>query len=408
MKNLVNDSQTSSYSDEAYDYVIVGGGMVAGNAVKGIREQDKEGKILVLSADNDVPYERPALTKKLWTDEDFTEDQISIGAEEESALTLKLETIVSSIDRENKKVHLEDGSKVGYKKLLLATGGEPTVIDGPKDEHVIAFREWSDYRKLRQFSGEDQHVLILGGGYIGSELAAALIQNQTKVTLIYPEETLGDKQFPDEIASEYEGAFREAGVKLLSGKRAESYSKQDDKLVVHLEDGTEVTGDTLVIGLGVSPRLSLAEESGLDVDEGVLVNEYLQTSDDSIWAAGDIASYPDRILGRNRIEHVDHARNSGETAGKIMAGSNEPYDHTPYFYSVIFSISWEAIGTLDPSLTVRFDRRKDGKIVFYLDDNQLVGVLVWNVEVDLDDVRDALKNPPSDPNDLIGLIPEKE
>lgn len=404
MEKQSNDLQTN----KEYDYVIIGGGMVAGNAVKGIREQDKEGNILVLSADRDVPYERPALSKKLWTDEEFTEDEITIGAEEEPAVTFAFETVVSSIDRENHSVHLENGSDVTYKKLLLATGGEPATIDGPEDDHVIAFRSWNDYRKLREFSGKNQHIVIVGGGYIGSELAAALIQNQTKVTLIYPEEILGDKQFPEEIAIEYENAFREAGVELLNDKKAESYDRKEDKLVISLDDGSEVTADTLLIGLGVSPRLSLAEESGLKVDEGVVVNEYLQTSDNTIWAAGDIASYPDPILGRNRIEHVDHARNSGETAGKIMAGSTEPYTHTPYFYSVIFSISWEAIGTLDPSLTLLFDRRDSGKIVYYLDQDRPVGVLLWNVETDLDDVREVLKNPPSDPNDLIGFISEKE
>lgn len=408
MEHRLDEKKDTPRFDQTYDYVIIGGGMVAGNAVKGIREEDKDGTIAIFSADKDVPYERPALTKKLWTDKDFTEDQISIKAEDEESITIELETLVTAIDRDRQTIQLKDGRKIGYKSLLLATGGEPATIDGPEDDHVIVFRDWVDYRALRRFSGQGQHALIVGGGYIGAELAAALIQNQTQVTLIYPDEILGSSQFPTEIAKEYEDSFRQAGVTLLNGRRAESYTKENGQLVLYLDDGTKVNGDTIVIGLGVSPRLSLAEASGLKVNDGVIVDEHLRTSDPSIWAAGDIASYPDKILGRTRIEHVDHARSSGEAVGKAMAGSQETYTHTPYFYSVIFSISWKAIGTLDPSLTTLIDATEDGKVVYYLDNNRLVGILLWNVEPDLDEVRRILSDPPSDPEKLPGSIRSKQ
>lgn len=393
----------------AYDYLIIGGGMVADTAARGIRERDLFGSIGILSADSDEPYTRPALTKKLWTDSTFTQDQVALNTTKElKGVTLKFNTTVTAIERENHRVQLKDGTSIRYKKLLLATGGEPTKIDGPDDEHVIVFREWSDYRRLRNFSGNNQHVVVVGGGYIGAELAAGLIQNNTKVTLIYPDKVLGSSQFPAELAKEYEDSFREAGVNLLNNKRAESYTKEDGKLSLQLDDGSTVQGDTIVIGLGVTPRVSLAEQSGLKVDDGVYVDEQLRTTDPDIWAAGDIAFYPDKILGRTRIEHVDHARKSGEAAGKAMAESGEAYTYTPYFYSVVFSISWKAIGTLDPSLNTIIDAVDGGKVVYYLEDDLPVGILTWNVEPDLDSVRAILSDPPTNPQSLKGMIRSKE
>ncbi|WP_277630913.1 NAD(P)/FAD-dependent oxidoreductase [Atopococcus tabaci] len=393
---------------EQYDYLIIGGGVVAGHAAEGIREIDQTGSIGILSADRDEPYTRPALSKKIWRDSEFTQEDLSFDTAEKTGAVVLLDTIVTAIDRENRTVQLQDGSSVGYKKLLLATGGEPAVIDGPEDEHVIAFRSQEDYRRLRIFSGSDKQVLIVGGSYIGTELAASLTETDTNVTLIYPQERLMGDSFPEELSQEYEKSFKEAGVELVPGKKAESYTTEDGKLVLQLDDGTTLEGDTLVLGLGVTPRTSLAEEAGLEVEEGVVADENLRTSDPDIFVAGDIVSYPDPILGRNRIEHVDHARKSGTTAGKNMAGAEEPYDYTPYFYSVVFSISWKAIGKMDSSLDTLIDEVDDGKVVYYLEDNKPVGVLAWNIEPDLDEIRELLKNPPSNPNELKGKIRSTE
>ncbi|VDG24608.1 NAD(P)/FAD-dependent oxidoreductase [Lactiplantibacillus mudanjiangensis] len=397
-------------NDESYNnyrYVIVGGGMVAGYAVKGIRQRDTTGSILVISKEADVPYERPALSKKLWLDDEFTEEDIKIGAETFSEVNFKFDTSVTKINRQDKLAKLDDDTIVHYEKLLLATGGEPKRIKGPEDPHVLAFRDWSDYRRLRKFSGNGQHVVIIGGGYIGTELAASLAQNNTEVTVIFPEQSLGEGKFPEKIRAEYEEAFKKNDVAILSGKTVESYDRKDDQLIVKTTDGAKITADTIVIGLGITPNIELAKTSKLDLaDDGVKVDEHLQTSDPAIWAAGDIASYPDRILGRQRIEHVDHARFSGELVGQNMAGADLPYQHTPYFYSMVFNISWQAIGSINLELEQLFDQRENGTIVYFLRGNQLAGVLVWNVVVDLDDVRNLIANPPAD-GKLVGLLKEK-
>lgn len=406
MAEELTEAQQMQQANQPYDYLIIGGGMVAGYAVKGIREYDQTGSIKILSNDIDAPYTRPALTKKLWTDESFTEDQVSLDTSEEAGVEIDLETDVTAINRDRHTVQLADGTVIGYGKLLLATGSEPAKIEGPETDQVLFFRSWEDYRKLRNYSGNNQHILVVGGGYIGAELAAALVQNNTRATLIYPDNILGASQFPEEIAKEYETTFKEAGVEMISGKRAKSYRMEDDSLVLTLDDGTELSGDAIAFGLGASPRLTLAEESNLKVDDGIIVDEYLKTEDPDVYAAGDIVSYPDHILGRTRIEHVDHARNSGEAVGKNLAGANEPYTYTPYFYSVVFDISWKAIGTLDPSLDILIDQTDGGKVVYYLKDDKPIGILLWNVEADLDDVRKILSDPPADLSALKGAIHE--
>ena len=203
--------------------------MVAGYAVKGIRQRDTTGSILVISKEADVPYERPALSKKLWLDDEFTEEDIKIGAETFSEVNFKFDTSVTKINRQDKLAKLDDDTIVHYEKLLLATGGEPKRIKGPEDPHVLAFRDWSDYRRLRKFSGNGQHVVIIGGGYIGTELAASLAQNNTEVTVIFPEQSLGEGKFPEKIRAEYEEAFKENDVAILSGKTVESYDRKDDQ-----------------------------------------------------------------------------------------------------------------------------------------------------------------------------------
>lgn len=391
-----------------YRYVIVGGGMVAGYAVKGIRQQDPSGAILVLSKEADVPYERPALSKKLWLDDEFTEENIRIGAENYANVTFKFNTTVSKINRQEQTIIVKDNPTVHYDQLLLATGGEPRQISGPTDPHVLTFRQWSDYRQLRKFSGKGQHVVIIGGGYVGTELASSLTQNNTKVTMIFPEKALGAGKFPENIRAEYEATFKNNGVEILSGQSVESYQRQGDHLTVVTKDGSEITADSIIIGLGVTPRVELAQDSGLELaDGGVKVNEYLQTSDPKIWSAGDIASYPDHLLGRQRLEHVDHARLSGELVGQNMAGAHLVYKHTPYFYSMIFDISWQAIGDINPEHHQIVDQRQRGKIVYFLDEDKLVGVLIWNVSVDLDDVRALIANPPANNDELIGMLTEK-
>lgn len=402
---------------QSYDCLIVGGGMVADAAARGIREIDDNATIGILSADVDEPYTRPALSKKLWTDPDFTWDQVPLGTSEDTRADIRLKTVVTEIDRDGRTVLVGDGERVGYRRLLLATGSRPHEVDAPDSDRVLFFRSAEDYRRLRELATEARRIVVVGGGYIGAELAAGLVQNDVEVDLVFPSRTLGDGTFPPQLADRYEGLFRDAGVRLIAGRRVDEVvagesdaDGPDAVLDVVLDDGSRLRGDAVVLGLGVSPVTDLAEQAGLTVDDGVVVDESLATSDDAIWAAGDIAAYPDRLLGRTRVEHVDNAQEMGRAAGRSMAGSGEAYRHTPYFYSQVFGVRWEAVGTLDPDLDtlvveVGDDEAGARTVVYYRDESGApVGVLLWNVADATDAARLVLAEAPTDEAELRGRI----
>lgn len=391
---------------DTYPYVIVGGGMVADSAAKGIRERDADGSILILSEDVDAPYTRPALSKKLWTDDEFTPADNDLGTAEATGAEIRLQTTVASIDPAAKTVTTSTGDTVSYGKLLLATGGHPTTLDLPADDRLIYFRSAADYRRLRELSGGQRHIAVVGGGYIGSELASALVQNDTRVTIVFPDDDLGASTFPASVDAKFEGRFRDHGVELVSGRRLASATASDAGLTLTLDDGSTLEADAVVVGLGITPSTDLAESAGLAVDDGIVVDAHLTTSDPSIFAAGDVANYPDPILGRRRVEHVDNAKEQGAAVGRILAGSDETYSHTPMYYSDVFDLGYEAVGKLDASLsTVEDWKDDDSVVVYYLDGGKPVGVLLWNVWDSTDKARKVLAEASAlTADDLPGLI----
>lgn len=373
-----------------FDYLIVGGGMVADTAARGIRELDADGSIGILSDDVDEPYTRPALSKKLWTDDEFTWDKVPLGTAGDTGADIRLRTRATAIRPETHEVDA-DGHTFTYGKLLLATGGHPVPLpidDRSGGERALTFRTAADYRRLRALSEQVRRIAVVGGGYIGSELAAALVQNGVDTVLIHTGAVLGDAVFPPALAERFEKLFRDGGVEIVAGSKVESGEADADGIRLVLEGGDEVRADAVVSGLGIEVATDLAEAAGLTVDDGVVVDAQLRTSVDGVWAAGDVASYPDRLLGRRRVQHVDNANEMGRAAGRNLAGAGEPYTHTPYYYSAVFSIRYEAVGLLDSSLdTVEDWIDADRGVVYYLDDDRVVGVLLWNVE----DARDAAR-----------------
>jgi len=391
---------------ESFDHVIVGGGMTADAAAKAIHEATPDASVLIVSADVDAPYTRPALSKKLWTDPDYTEADNDLGTVADSGAEIRLRTLVESIDRDARTVTTSTGDVIGYGALLLATGGSPTALDLPDDDRVVYFRTAEDYRRLRSLSGGGRHVVVVGGSYIGTELAAALVQNDTRVTLVFPDDVLGGSVFPASIASAFEKAFEEARVELARGRRVESGTADDAGVHLRLDDGSTLDADAVVVGLGISVDDQLAADAGLTVDDGIVVDEHLRTSDPNVFAAGDVASYPDAILGRRRVEHVDNAKSQGPVVGRNMTGADEVYDHTPYYYSKVFDISYEAVGTLDASLETVVDDKGDGAAVAYYlgDDGAVEGVLLWNVEEARDAARAVIAAGVVPRDELVGRI----
>ena len=381
-----------------YEYVIVGGGMIADAAAKGIRELDPDSGVLILSDEADEPYTRPALSKLLWTDPSFTEDEVSLGTEASGA-EIRTGERVDSIDPEAKTVTV-GGETIEYGALLLATGGTPTTIDLPAGVRVVYFRTFADYRHLRALADDRPHVAVVGGSYIGTEIAAALVQNDCRVTLVTPDGTLREKVFPAELATTFQRWFEDAGVEILPGTKVTGGSATEDGVSLTTDGGDVLEADVVVFGLGISPNTELAVAAGLTVEDGIVVDEHLRTSSPSVYAAGDVASYPDALLGRRRIEHVDLARKQGRAAGRAMVGDETPFSYTPYFYSMVFGHRYEAIGSLDSSLDVVAAWAEPGEkgSLYYLDGDTVRGVLLWGNSSDAEpDARDGAREVLADP-----------
>lgn len=399
--------------EQSYDYVIVGAGVAAASAVKGIRSQDGSGRVAVIGSEPDKPVYRPVLTKDLWLKDDETLEGSSLAGDldDDDAVDLVTDTTVTEIDPGAHVVRLADGSTVGYGKLLLATGAEPRVLAVDPGPRVVYYRTAADYQRLRAVATEGSHVAVVGGGYIGSEITSALVQNGVQVTLVLDTEDVQEQMFPRALAATITKAFADRGVTVVHGS-VEGGQEDDGGVRIRLDDGTSITADAAVIGVGVLPRTGLAEAAGLEVDNGVVVDEHLRTSDPDVYAAGDVASYPDALLGRRRVEHVDHAEKSGEHAGKVMAGADEAYGYTPFFWSDILDYGYEAVGETRSDLDLVEDW-KDGEVgtgvVYYLKAGQVRGVLLWNVWDSVGKARDLIqetgKEPVADPETLRGRIP---
>lgn len=369
--------------DYNYDYLIVGGGMTADSAVAGIRENDPTGTIGLISAEGSPPYLRPPLSKKLWSGKPL--DTIWLAQAKQHA-RLHLGRRVVSIDREGKHVIDDLGHLYRYKRLLLAVGGSPRRFSF-EDPGIIYFRTLKDFWTLRYAASGRRHIAVVGGGFIGSELAAALAGTGCRVTLLFPDPLIGIRMFPADLGAFLNGYYRSKGVDVRPGRSVEGVTK-DEKgfhLALTRTGGSRrerMVADLVVAGIGLRPNLELAEEAGLAVDNGIVVDEGLRTNDPSIFAAGDVARFPSAVLGRSiRVEHEDNSLTMGKMAGAAMSGKEVRYTHQPYFYSDLFDLGYEAVGDLDPSLPVVADwqvRFRKG-VLYYLREGRVVGVLLWNV-----------------------------
>jgi len=391
-----------------YDHLIIGGGMAADAAAHGIREQDQDASIGILGEEPTAPFPRPALSKKLWTDPDFTVENTALDTVGETGATLHPRTRVVSVDPEAHEVTTQGGETIGYGRVLVATGGRPrTLTDLPGGDRVLYYRSLTDYHRLRVLADTRPHIAVVGGGYIGTEIAAAMVGEGCRVTLLHPGEILGGQMFPAELAARFERLFTDAGVEVRGGAKVAGGREHADGVRLDLESGEQLEADVVVVGLGVEPAGHFLPESvERSEDGGVVVDEHLRTSATDVYAAGDVASYPDPILGRTRVEHVDNATTMGTVAGRIMAGSEETYDHTPMFYSDVLGLGYQAVGTLDASLETFVERVGEGAVAYYLDDEAVRGVLLWDLDEGVEEAKALLArhSRPQDPTDLAGSI----
>ena len=373
-----------------YDYLIIGGGMTADSAVRGVLEVDAEGSIGLISAESDPPYDRPPLTKALWKDK--TLDSVWRHTETQNA-ELHLGRTAKLIDPRRKAVTDDQGQVYTYGKLLLATGGSPRRL--PFGDDIIYFRTLADYRRLRELTATHQRFAVVGGGFIGSEIAAALAMNHKEVVMLFPGTGICDRVFPADLSNFVTDYYREKAVEVLTGERVNTAEHRGEKLVLTTQSTREIVVDAVVAGLGITPNVDLARGAGLQVDNGVIVDEFLRTTNPDIYAAGDVASFHNPALGkRMRVEHEDNANTMGRLAGKNMAGAVEAYHHLPFFYSDLFDLGYEAVGELDARLDIVADWKvpfREG-VVHYRRNGQVRGVLLWNVWGQVDAARELITN----------------
>ncbi|MAT42660.1 MAG: pyridine nucleotide-disulfide oxidoreductase [Anaerolineaceae bacterium] len=387
-----------------YQYLIIGGGIAADAAVRGIRAIDEDGTIGIISAEVDPPYIRPKLSKGLWKGEPVEEIWKNT---QELNVDLFLGQLVTKIDTLNNFVRDEDGGEYVYDKLLITTGGSPKHLPFG-DEYILYYRNFQDYQRLREESNFGDKFLVIGGSFIGSELAAALTMVGKKVTMVFPESAIAANNFPQGLANYISDYYRDKGVEILAGEEVKTIQKQGEKLVITTNNNNQFDVDGIVAGIGIKPNVELAKQAGIKVDNGIVVNDYLQTSSPDIYAAGDVANFYHSALEKHiRVEHEDNALIMGKIAGKNMAGETLAYTHVPMFYSDLFDLGYEAVGQLNSELDIIEDWQDGYKkgVVYYLSDGRVRGVLLWNVWDQVDTARELMKEEgPFKENDLKGRI----
>jgi NADPH-dependent 2,4-dienoyl-CoA reductase/sulfur reductase-like enzyme len=380
-----------------YRYLVIGGGMTAAAAVKGIREVDATGSIGMLTSEAHRPYARPPLSKKLWSGQTTVE---KIARKIPDDINVRLGHTAQTLDAATKQVTDDQGEVYSYDKLLLATGGTPRRLPFGGD-HIIYFRTLDDYERLRSLAEKHGKFVVIGGGFIGSEIAAALRMQGKAVTMLFPEAGITQRVFPPEIVSYINQYYRDKGVEVLSNERVNGLEGAGEHLTVLTESGRRIEANGVVAGIGIQPNVELAAAAGLEVNNGIVVNRMLQTSNPDIYAAGDVANFYDGALAvRRRVEHEACANGMGKAAGRAMAGDgsgddsgeSSGYDKSPMFYSDLFELGYEAVGEVDSRLETVIDWREPFQkgVLYYLKDQRVRGVLLWNVWGQVDAARELI------------------
>jgi 3-phenylpropionate/trans-cinnamate dioxygenase ferredoxin reductase subunit len=366
-------------------YVIVGGGLAGGKAAETLRAEGFDGRVVLIGAEPDRPYERPPLSKDYLRGEAERDAAYVHGADfyDQQSVELRLGTVVEAIDPGARELALAGGERLGFTKLLLATGAEPRRLAGADGAHYL--RDFRDSDALRAVLDQGGRLAVIGAGWIGSEVAASARQKGLEVTLIEQARTPLEAVLGRELGEVYAAIHRDHGVEVLAGTGVEAVEPGR----VTLAGGRVVECDHVAIGIGVVPRVELAEAAGLEVGNGVLVDARLRTSADGVFAAGDVANAQHPLFGtRLRVEHWHNALEQGPAAARSMLGTGEPYDRVPYFFSDQYDVGMEYAGyaTEWDEVVFRGDVESREFIAFWLKDGRVLAgmnVNVWDVTDDI-------------------------
>jgi NADPH-dependent 2,4-dienoyl-CoA reductase/sulfur reductase-like enzyme len=372
---------------EKAKFVILGGGMVAGYAARQLVELGlPAGDLAIVSADDEIPYERPPLSKGFLAGKD-TQESIRINPAEfysEHGIQIRLRCEVDSVDAAEKQLHMKQGGAFGFEKLVVATGARVRKLNVPGAElpGIYYLRSFDDSNKIREHARSAKRAAVIGGGFIGMEVAAVLAQKGVDTTMIIHSDRIWDQFFTSEMSQFFETYYTARGVKFERNATIDSFRGEGAANTIRLAGGQAIPTDIVVAGIGVQPVTEFLASSTIDLSDGVVVNEYLETNRLGIYAAGDVANYKDLLFGkRRRVEHWDNAVSQGQHCAKLLLmGERQPFRHVPYFFSDVFDLSYEFWGDTSGAdqVVTRGDITTKSFSVWWLRDQQLVAAFVMN------------------------------
>jgi 3-phenylpropionate/trans-cinnamate dioxygenase ferredoxin reductase subunit len=386
-------------ADRSVEYLLVGGGLASGNCARHLREQGADGEILLVGREPDPPYNRPPLTKQYVRGEETKDDILFRPASwyEEQSIEALTMTSVMKLDIGERVATLSNKQEVRFEKALLATGANVRLLhaDGAELDGIHYLRTMRNSDALKEELKNAERVAIIGGSYIGTELAASFTALGKQCELIMLESVTLERFYGPEVGGFFQGVLTEHGVRVHGNQELERFEGLDGRVrKVVTKTGLEVECDFVVIGAGVHPDIHLAEQAGIDTEAGVLTDRFLETSAAGIYAAGDIAEYDSVVHdSRLRIEHWDVAFNQGQVAALNMLGAGQEYDVVPYFWSDL--ADWSSMEYVGPA--GEWDeiwwrgRREEGKFTaWYVKDGRLAAALTVGRSDDLAVARDLL------------------
>jgi NADPH-dependent 2,4-dienoyl-CoA reductase/sulfur reductase-like enzyme len=332
---------------ENFDLVIVGGGLASARAIKALREEGGDGSIALLSKDSTLPYHRPPLSKKFLrgeTDEEpLVEDEAFYSG---NGVDVRLETAVSSVDVRERTLEV-DGERIGYRKLLLATGAWPKQLEVPGAdlENVFTLRTVGNSKAIRDAAESAERAVVVGAGFIGMEVTASLRELGKEVSQIHLGRWLFDQLGVEQLSDELAALYDRKGVNLVLGHEVEAFHGDGRLEAVTTKNGRRLDADLAVVGIGVAPVTDFLDGSGIEVDNGIVVNERFETNVPDVYAVGDVANFFDPLFGRRRrIEHWSNANYQGTEVGKILAGGDGGFDIVSTFFTEVFGITIKVFG----------------------------------------------------------------
>lgn len=359
--------------------VIIGTGQAGGSCATELRKRGFEGRVVLVGEEPHIPYKRPPLSKAYLAGEVELDHLYVMHAPklEENNIECQCGTAVATIDRDNKRVTLTDGNQLEYDKLVLATGGRarPLPIDGADGDNVFLLRTIADVDKIKQHCEAGRRAAIVGGGFIGLEAAASITKKDLAVTVLEGFDRVLARVTSPEVSAFFEGLHREAGVDLRTGVNVTAIEHGADESQVVLDDGERISADFVVIGIGLIPNTELAADAGLEVDNGIVVDEYTRTSDPDIYAAGDCTNHPNALAGENiRLESVQNAMDQGRATAHNLMGNETTYQAVPWFWSDQYDVKLQMTGisTGYDDFVMRGDPESHSFSVFYLKNGRLI------------------------------------